>query len=204
MVVFVNEIENFKRIELFKHYHEMDNPFIIMTIPLDITNVVRYAKEHGHFYATMGYVVGKAVNDVDELHYRYVNNKFYYYPKVSVNFTERVEGQIGFFDCDESELKNFIDEFDNKKAMLGQYNDSSEENRQDVIWVSCFPWAKFNSLVSPHDKNITIPQFIWDKYEKIGDNYYCNFMLMIHHGFADGAHVGLFIEKLNYYINGLK
>lgn len=182
----------------------MECPFMIMTIPVKITNVVKYAKVHGHFYATMGFLVGKAINEVDAFKYRFVDNKFYYYDKLAVNFTEKVQDMLGFFDCDESDYDKFIEEFVIKKSKLGHYDDATEGNRQDVIWVSCFPWAKFNGLVSPHDKNITIPQFIWDKYEEVNGEYYCNLMIMVHHGFADGFHVGTFIERLNYYIDNFK
>lgn len=200
----MNEVINFERKELFKHYNEMDNPFIIMTVPLNVTNVVNYCKIHKHFYATMGFLVGKAVNDVDGFKYRYKNDRFYYFDKLVVNFTEKVDEQIGFFDCESSSLDEFIKEFDYKKSNLGCYDYASEENREDVIWVSCFPWAKFNGLVSPHDRSITIPQFIWDKYEENNGEYYCNMMIMVHHGFCDGYHVGSFIERLNKYISELK
>lgn len=199
----MSEIINFERKELFKHYNEMDNPFIIMTIPLNVTKVVEYCKVHKHFYATLGFLVGKAVNEIESFKYRYNNRKFYYYDKLVVNFTERVEEQIGFFDCEEENLESFVKEFDEKKSKLGYYDDASEENRQDVIWISCFPWAKFSGLMSPHDRSITIPQFIWDKYEEVNGEYYCNMMIMAHHGFADGYHIGTFIEKLNKYINEL-
>ena len=200
----MNCINNIGREELFNHYNEMDNPFIIMTIPLNVTNVVNYCKIHKHFYATMGFLVGKAVNDVDGFKYRYKNGEFYYYDRLVVNFTEKVGEQIGFFECESDEFENFVEEFDYKKCNLGRYDDASEENREDVIWVSCFPWAKFNGLVSPHDRSITIPQFIWDKYEEISGEYFCNMMIMVHHGFCDGYHVGLFIERLNKYISELK
>ena len=200
----MKEVINFDRKELFKHYNEMDNPFIIMTIPLNVTRVVEYCKIHKHFYATLGFLIGKAVNDIDGFKYRYNCDKFYYCDRLVVNFTERVEDQIGFFECEAEELSSFVDEFVLRKSELGHYDDSSADNRQDVIWVSCFPWAKFSGLMSPHDKSITIPQFIWDKYELINNEYYCNLMIMVHHGFIDGYHVGTFIEKLNKYINELQ
>ena len=200
----MNEVINFEREELFKHYNEMDNPFIIMTIPLNITRVVEYCKIHKHFYATMGFLVGRAANEIDGFKYRYKDGRYFYCDRLAVNFTEKVNEQIGFFDCDSEILEDFVVEFDEKKSRLGSYDDASEENREDVIWVSCFPWAKFNGLVSPHDKSITIPQFIWDKYEEVNGEYYCNMMIMVHHGFADGYHVGMFIEKLNEYIEKLK
>ncbi len=198
----MKEVVDFSRIDLFEHYNNMDNPFIIMTIPIDVTNVVNYAKVHRHFYATLGFLVGKAVNEVDGFKYRYIDNKIYYCDKVSPNFTEKVGEQIGFFDCDSSNLEDFIKEFDEQKSKLGNY-DESQDNRQDVIWISCFPWAKFSGLMSPHDRSITIPQFIWDKYEEVNGRYYCNMMIMVHHGFADGYHVGNFIEKLNKLLEDL-
>ena len=42
----------------------MESPFIIMTVPLDVTNVVQYTKVHKYFYATMGFIIGKAINEV--------------------------------------------------------------------------------------------------------------------------------------------
>ena len=96
----MNNIVDFDRKELFKHYNEMDNPFIIMTIPLNVTKVVEYCKVHRNFYATMGFLVGKAVNDVNAFKYRYDKDNFYYYDRLCVNFTERVDEQIVFFECE--------------------------------------------------------------------------------------------------------
>ena len=194
------EVEEFSRNNLFEHYNDMDDPFIILTISLDVTNIVNYCKVHKNFYATMGYVIGEAINDVDSFKYRYKDGKFYYANRISPNFTERVDNNLGFFECDSLEYQDFINEFVDKKSKLGKY-DNNAEDRLDVVWFSCFPWASFNSLMSPHDKSITIPQLIWDKYVLKDDRFICNLMIMVHHGFADGYHVGLLIENINYYIN---
>ena len=50
------EIEDFSRKNLFEYYSSMDSPFIIMTVPIDVTNVVEFCKIHKHFYATMGFL----------------------------------------------------------------------------------------------------------------------------------------------------
>ncbi len=191
---------NFDRKDLFKHYNDMDNPFIIMTVPIDVTKVVNFCKKYKHFYATFGYIVGNAINDVIAFKYRYVDGDFYYTDRLLVNFTERVEDNLGFFNCESEDYEEFVTEFDLKKSKLAQYK-LENENRQDVVWVSCFPWASFNGLISPHDKSLTIPQIIWDKYQEIDGKYTMNVMIMVHHGFADGYHVGQFIERLNYYIS---
>ena len=51
---------------------------------------------------------------------------------------------------------------------------------------------------------VWIPQFIWDKYENVDDKYLVNLMIIIHHGFADGFHIGKFITLLKENINTLK
>lgn len=203
MVIEMVEIEDFSRKDLFIHYNNMDSPFIIMTLPLDVTNIVEYCKIHKHFYATMGFIIGKAINEVDAFKYRYLDGKFYYCSKISPNFTQRVDNMLGFYDCDSLDYESFIKEYDDKKNKVGKYTLSTEE-RLDVVWLSCFPWASFTSLVSPHDKSITIPQLIWDKYVLKEGRYICNLMIMVHHGFADGYDVGMLIEKINYYINDFK
>ena len=72
------------------------------------------------------------------------------------------------------------------------------------IWLSCEPWFTFTGFIPPFDKEITIPQFIWDKYENIDGKYYIDLMIMVHHGFADGYHIGKFIELLNENIRVFK
>lgn len=193
------EMNNFERRDLFKHYNEMESPFIIMTVPVDVTNIVEYCKVHKHFYATMGFVLNKAINEVDAFKCRCKDGKFYYCPTISANFTERVDNMIGFFNCDSLGYKDFIKEFDDKKSKLGKYTEDFED-RLDVVWLSCFPWSSFSGLMSPHDRSITIPQLIWDKYLLKDGRYICNLMIMVHHGFADGYDVGMLIEKINYHI----
>ena len=40
----MKEIKNFKRKELFDYYHNFDNPFIILTTKVDVTNVVHIVR----------------------------------------------------------------------------------------------------------------------------------------------------------------
>ena len=36
----IKEVKDFKRKELFEHYNSADNPFVIVTTKIDITNVM--------------------------------------------------------------------------------------------------------------------------------------------------------------------
>ena len=61
----MKEIKKYDRINLFNHYQTFDNPFLILTTKIDITNIVNYCKKEGSFYATMGYLITKTVNNID-------------------------------------------------------------------------------------------------------------------------------------------
>lgn len=202
----MKEITNFKRQELFNHYNSCDNPFIIITVKIDVTNVVEFCKTNKNFYGTLGYLVTKTVNQIDAYKYRYIDNKIYYCDKVNSNYTENYgEDMIGYFPVTyQNDYNKYIEEFKLTKKEYVENKIYNTENKYDEIWLSCAPWFKFTALVPPFSKSNTIPQFIWDKYELENDKYYVNMLIMLHHGFGDGSHIAEFIETLNKEINNFK
>ena len=60
------------------------------------------------------------------------------------------------------------------------------------------------SLIPPYDKSNTIPQFIWDKFNKDNNKVTTNLMIMVHHGFADGFQIGQVIKLIQEEINNFK
>lgn len=194
----IKEIKNFKRKELFDHYHSCDNPFIICTIPIDVTNVVKYCKEHKNFYATMGFLITKTVNQIEEFKYRYKGGKIYYCDIINSNFTQMYEDNtIGFFGFPyTNDFNQYIENYLETQNEFKKNKELITENNIDEIWLSCEPWFSFSSFIPPFDKKISIPQFIWDKFENVDGRYNLNLMIMIHHGFADGFHVAKFINLL--------
>lgn len=202
----IKEIKNFKRKKLFEHYHSFDNPFIIITIKIDVTKVVEYCKKHKNFYATLGFLITKTVNEIEEFKYRYKDGKIYYCDEIISNYTEMYkDNTIGYFDVPivpkDNNFAEYIENYIKIKNKFLEDNTYSPENNLSEIWLSCSPWFKFESLVPVFNKEITIPQFIWDKYENTNGKYYVDLMVMVHHGFADGSHIGKFIELLSQNIN---
>lgn len=194
----IKEIKEFKRKELFEHYNNCDNPFIICTIPIDVTNIVNYCKEHKNFYATMGFLVTKTVNQIDEFKYRYKDKKIYYCDIVKSNFTEMYEDEtIGFFGIPyTNDFHEYIENYLETQKEFKRNKKLETESDIDEIWLSCEPWFSFKGFIPPFNKKISIPQFIWDKFEYVDGRYNLNLMIMIHHGFADGFHIAKFINLL--------
>lgn len=201
----IKEIQNFHRKELFEWYNKCHNSYLYLTTKIDVTNVVNYCKIHKKFYATMGYLVTKAANQVDAFKYRYQDGKFYYCNPVKSNFTEMVnDDEISFFGMPHFDyLDEYVNEFIKRQKAL-KNGDFKLEDKMDEIWISCFPWFSFSSIMTPNRKSATIPQFIWDKFVEENGRYYVNLMIMGHHGFIDGNHIAKYIATLNNIIKDFK
>lgn len=197
---------NFERKELFYHYHANSNPFIIVTIPIDVTNIVRYCKKYKNFYATIGYLVAKSANQLDAFKWRYENGEFHYYPELIPNFTQKLNDEkIGYFDCEyQEDYEMFLKNYQEVQEKFYIEQKSITTNSSNAIWLSCNPWFSITSLVPPFDKENTIPQFIWDKYEEENEKYHLHLMILVHHGFADGYHISKFLEILKNEIDNFQ
>ena len=64
-MLMIRKIDNYSRIHIFEHYNICDNPFMILTTKVDVTDVVEFCKKNKMFYATLGYLITKTVNDID-------------------------------------------------------------------------------------------------------------------------------------------
>lgn len=191
--------ENFSRRELFELYNSRQNPFSFVTTKLDVTNVYNYCKEHGNHYATFGYIIAKAMNMIPEFTYRYENENFYKYDQINPNFTQQfANGTIGFFTVTmKDEYEEFIKEFKTTEQQFLESGKSIEnpDSSRAEVWLSIEPWFNFTGLVTPFDKSIAIPQVIWDRYSIEENKCYIDLMIMSHHGFVDGSHIGEFINN---------
>ena len=196
------EVKNFDRAEQFGWYHNKDNPFLFVTTKLDITNIYNKCKNH---CASIAYFITLVVNDIDNFKYRYEDGKIYKYDVVKPNFTQMFDDHnIGYFTCDfKDNYSAFIVEYKKVQEKFIKNQESCTADDQGEIWFSCSPWFQINSMVTPYDKSITVPQFLWDKFTLEDGKCFINLTISVHHGFADGYHIGLFLQKLNDIIENL-
>ncbi len=69
-------------------FDSRDNPFSFVTTQIEITNLYNFCKKYKNSYATRGYYLTFALNEIREFKYRYENGKFYYYDCINPSFTE--------------------------------------------------------------------------------------------------------------------
>lgn len=196
----IEEVKDFYRQELFDHYNSCTNPFIIVTTKIDVTKIIEYCKIHRKFYATLGYFITKTVNEIENFKYRYdENGKIYYCDEIRSNYTQmhKNDDNIGYYDIPAiSNFEEYIEEYKKIENEFFNGNNNLVDSNFDKIWLSCQPWFQFNSFVPIFNRELSIPQFIWDKYENVNGKYYVNLMICVHHGFVDGFHIGQFLSRL--------
>lgn len=200
------EVKDFKRMDLFKHYHANTNPFAFVTTRVEITNLYNFCKKHKNYYATIGYYVALAMNQVEEFKYRYEDNKIYKYDTISPSFTQMFDDEtIGYFRCTMTDnYSEFIKDFQETEKTFKKTHQSSANKDEGEVWLSCEPWFNATGLIPPFNKDITIPQVIWDKFKLEDNKCYINLMIMVHHGFADGFHIGKFINTFQELVQNIK
>lgn len=202
----IKEVKEFDRKEIFENYNSCDNPFIIITTEIEVTNIVNYCKKHKNFYATLGYLVATTANEMDAFKYRVKDEKIYYCDEIISNYTEMLgDNKIGYFNVElKDDYNEYIKEYKKVREDFLEKEYYNTEIKLNEIWISCSPWMTFTSLIPPFSKKNTIPQFIWDKYRQENDKYKIHLMILVHHGFADGSHIGKFVNTLQEKINNFR
>ena len=192
----IKKVDNFDRLELFNYYNDSTNPFLYITTQIDVTNLVNFCKVHRNFYATMGYVITKAVNNVDAFRYRVKDGNIYFCDRVKSNYAQMIdENAIGFFDLpDITSYDEYISEYKKRNNKLTREHVNVVTEGEDCV---CIPWFQFTGILTPFRKSVTIPQFVWDKYVEENGKYTIHLMIMAHHGFVDGWHVNKLIKCIN-------
>lgn len=195
------EIINYERDEIFNYYNSKDNPFIYLTTKVDITNIYNKCK---NYYASIAYFITLSLNKIDNFKYRYENNKIYKYDTLNINFTQMLDNNIGFFTCSfKNNYHDFVDEYKEVQENFNKKNSSIPNNDEGEVWFSYVPWFNMSGLITPFDKNNTIPQFIWDKFTFENEKCYINLTIMAHHGFIDGFHIARFLKTLEEIIQNI-
>lgn len=200
------EVTNFSRKDLFEHYNANDNPFSFVTTRIDITNIIDLCKKYGKYYASIGYFLTKAINNVEQFKYSYEEGKIYKYDVLNPSFVDiREDGNIGFYAVPfDDDYHKFMEQYGTIKEQFKNGKYVNEEKTGGEVWLSCEPWFNFSACVPPFNKKITIPQLIWDKFIFENDRCYVNLMIMSHHGFVDGFHIGKLIQEIEKVISEIK
>lgn len=203
------DLENWNRKEHFEFFSKMASPYFGFTTEVDCTQAFETAKANQHsFFATYLHKSMIAVNAVDELRLRIVDNQVVLYDEVHGGSTiGRADGTFGFsffrysqnFEIFNEGLQKEIQSVQNSKG-LGISNDDLPINH---IRHTTIPWNSFSALLHPtnFDPKECIPKITFGKFNIKDGKKYLPVSIEAHHGLADGIHLAKYMEEFQKQLN---
>lgn len=200
------EIEKWERREHYRFFGGMAYPQFNICGQLDLTVFDRFRREQGlPFFIPLLYLAVRAANEIKEFRYRIRGKRVIEHETISPAITVLGKGDIfGYcaieYDPDpERFLKLAADAIARAKENPTIAEDPA---RDDVIYYTSLPWISFTSL--SHTINLpadSIPRISWGKYFADGDRILLPYSVQVHHGLADGLHVGKHFTLLQELLN---
>jgi chloramphenicol O-acetyltransferase type A len=199
----VIDLATWNRREHFEFFSAFEEPFFGLVATVDCTAALAKAKRLGvPFFLYYLHRALRAVNAVEALRYRIEDGQVVCYDRIHASATiGRADHTFGFSFIEyHAELADFVAgaqlEIAAVQASQGLRLGPTTA-RPDVIHFSAIPWARFTGLT--HARSFSHP----DSCPKIsvGQTYaegaatLLPVALNVHHGLADGYHVGLFLAE---------
>jgi len=197
------DLAGWNRREHFAFFSGFEEPFFGLVAPVDCTPALAEAKRLGvPFFLYYLHHAVQAVNAVENLRYRIEGEQVVCYDRIHASATiGRADHTFAFsFIEQHHDLAEFVRGAQAEIAAVQASQGlrlSPATARPDVIHFSALPWVRFTGLT--HARSFTHP----DSAPKIsvGQTYQEGAATLmpvsvnVHHGLADGYHVGLFLAE---------
>jgi len=197
------DLNTWNRKDTFLFFRHFEYPKFSVTCDVDVTRFYQVIKEKKlSFYFSMIHLIMSEINQFENFKYRINDENVYLYDTVHPSFTDLID-QTDQFKIVNTEfvedLSSFINKAKEKSQAQGhKFINYDDEIRQDLVYITTFPWAKFtqvtNAYHEPHKDSI--PRLCFGKFEKINEKLMMPLSIEVHHGCMDGYHVGKFIQQL--------
>jgi len=201
------DINTWNRKLLFEHFKDFADPYFGMILPFDVTFAYQNAKEHSYsFFARYLHDCMKAINNVENLRYRIVENKVVEFDTINASPTLMRPDKtfaFSFIKYDEN-FNGFADNIKNEQERINNSTElyPPEEYRVDCIHCSAMPWLNFSGHKEPvSGQKDSVPKLAFGKAENIEGKLMMNVAINVNHALVDGYHVHLFSEKFQKYLN---
>ena len=202
------DLNNWNRADHFEFYSKMEEPFYGLTFTINCTQAYIQAKVLNiPFYTYYLHKILVAINSVENLKYRIIENQVYCYDRVDASATIlREDKTFGFslieFSEDINQFdKNVIAETTRVQNTTGLFTREFPES--NLIHFSALPLINFTSL--SHARSYTFldscPKISVGKLTEINSQKSIPVSIHVHHALVDGYHIGLFIDSFEKQMN---
>jgi len=202
----VLDIETWNRKQHFKHFSAMKDPFFEVTVPFDVSRAYQFSKkENLSFFGKYLHDCMKAINDIDALKLRIIDEKVVKYNVIHASPTlMRNDKTFGFsFITYNTDLVVFLKNLESEKERIMNTNTLYPPiNGLDCIHCSAMPWVPFMGHKEPvSGLQDSVPKLAFSKIETNNNIQKMNVSISVNHALVDGYDIGLFVEKFQYNLN---
>lgn len=197
------DLTTWNRKEHFDFFKNFEEPFFGLVATVDCTKAYNNAKLAGvPFFIYYLHKTLVAVNNIESFRYRINGDDVVIYDRIDASSTIlRDDHSFGFsfieFNPDIQTFTTIAQtEIERVRNTSGLF--TREFNMDNLIHFSSIPWVNFTSL--SHARSFTFPdscpKISFGKMTLTDEKREMPVSVHIHHGLADGYHVGLFFEEL--------
>ena len=200
------DIENWDRKELYQMYTTTLKVAMNLTVELDVTNLVKYAKSNGYkFYPCMIWAVSKVVNSHDDYKYGKKDGNLVLWDYVSPSFTD--------FDKDTKKFNKFVVDYSNDfetfykncEIMREKYKGVSgfiPNQPENVFDITCLPWVYYKNFTMHIETELRFfPVVSWGKYVENNGKFTMPVTIDYNHAVGDGYNASMFFNYLQELID---
>lgn len=195
--------EKYVRRDHFKMFAAMANPYVGMTVNVDITDWLGRIKDKGYpFYLSLLYCVARAANRIPEFRQRILEDKIIEFDNCIPSYTVlREDGTYSYCNvpCD-MPFEEYL--LRARKIQEDALLNPSVEDGDDVLslfFFSSIPWLSYTALVQPTpcpaDSN---PRITWGRYFEQNGRILLPLSVLCHHALVDGIHIAHFYDAVGH------
>lgn len=202
------DMNTWPRTEVFRFFSSVSNPFYAVTIQLDVTNLVAWAKREGcSFYYALVHLCTQAINQVEAFRYDIDGGKVVLLEGRDPSFTDLHKGSEQFHIVTMprmDDLRAFCREARTRSEAQTTFI-HAEKEAGSLIYFSCLPWVELTSLTNERDfdPDDAVPRIAWGRYVSRDGRLMLGMSIEVNHRFIDGLHIGRFAQALESAIANL-
>lgn len=196
------DMESYPRKEHFAYFRTLANPYVGITVDVDVTELVRFCRERKiSFYLTFMHAVALAADGVPELRQRIHNGAIVEYSHCGTSHTENT-GMGTYCYCTLRHEMPFADYIryaeQTRRACREKATIEEDVDAEGLYFITSLPWFKFSAMVQPTaGGDESNPRISWGKYEEdFRGRLMMPVALLCNHALVDGAHMGAFYENI--------
>ena len=207
------DLASFPRRDHFYRYLAMANPFVSMTVRLDITDWYKRLKDSGYpFFLSFQYAISQAANQVPQFRQRIKDKGIieYDFCNPSYNVIRPDETYRFCLVNADQPFEDYLEEGRRKqKEALEAEHLKEEGDALGLLFITCTPWIDYIALDLPFgDRDFSNPCISWGRFEKEKklaleegmvketEQITIPVSVMANHGLIDGIHISKFLTNL--------